>query len=104
MIDITISETAHRLVACGHALFDEKGRDIVCAAVSVTLQGWVVGTRLLGKQDVRVWQQGDTWEARVEHMNEESLLLWKNMILMLDILSRQYPEYIRLHWEENHGS
>ncbi len=104
MIEIEIDERAHRVVAQGHALFDIKGRDIVCAAVSVVLQGWVVGTQLLCKQDVQVEKQKDRWEAVLNSLDEQSLLLWKNMILMLDILARQYPENIRLHWEENHGS
>ncbi|NPV38901.1 hypothetical protein BREVNS_0764 [Brevinematales bacterium NS] len=104
MIDISISEKTHRVVASGHALFDQKGKDVVCAAVSVTLQGWVVGTRLLCKEDVAVRQTEGRWEAEVSEMNENSLLLWKQMILTLDILSRQYPDHIRLHWEENHGS
>ncbi|MFN4217023.1 MAG: ribosomal-processing cysteine protease Prp [Brevinematales bacterium] len=104
MIDIFISEKTHRLVACGHALFDQKGRDVVCAAVSVTLQGWVVGTRLICKQEVVVNQTDGRWEAEICDANENSLLLWRQMILTLDILSRQYPDYIRLHWEENYGS
>lgn len=104
MIDITISETFHRIRAEGHALFDLKGRDVVCAAVSVTLQGWVVGSRILCKQEVVVQQEKGQWEGRLQEVNEEALLLWRQMILMLDILSRQYPENIRLKWEENHGS
>lgn len=104
MIEITIYERSHHLKASGHALFDQKGRDVVCAAVSVVLQSWMVGTRLLCKQDVSVLQEGDRWEATVDEMNDLAELLWKNMILTLDILSKQYPENIRLHWEENHGS
>jgi len=104
MIEITISETSHRVVARGHALFDTRGRDIVCAAVSVTLQGWVVGTKLLCHQEIDVRQEEGRWEATLPTPGDEASLLWKNMILTLDILSRQYPENIRVYWEENHGS
>jgi|GEM_PF-1890818 hypothetical protein len=104
MIIIRIDETSHRVVAQGHALFAPKGSDVVCAAVSIVLQSWVVGCRILCKQDVSVVQREGVWEASLADAREEAILLWKNMILTLDILSRQYPENIQLQWEENHGS
>ncbi|MCS7458716.1 ribosomal-processing cysteine protease Prp [Paenibacillus doosanensis] len=85
----------------GHALFDNPGKDIVCAGVSAVTVGTVnavesvLGVELQadmkdGLLDVRVPERLD------EALSEKVQLLLESMVAMLQSIEQSYGEYIAL--------
>lgn len=102
MINIKIKEENGilELEAWGHALFDSKGRDIVCASVSVLLQSWVLWERELCGVDLKEAKEEGYLKVVVTEMNEMAKLFFTALKLSLSVLRNQYPEYIKLILEE----
>lgn len=87
MIDIRMTDT--RMEIRGHAGFEERGKDIICAAVSILAYTFinVYNTKLI-EYDV------DSIVA------EYSKDIDKKFILKgFQLINEQYPNYIRLHIE-----
>jgi uncharacterized protein YsxB (DUF464 family) len=85
----------------GHAMYDESGKDIVCAGVSAVTVGTVnsvealLGVQLkasskLGLLDVNV---PDEVEGV---LNEKVQMLLESMVVMLQTIEQSYGEYIAL--------
>ncbi|MCX7820338.1 MAG: ribosomal-processing cysteine protease Prp [Brevinematales bacterium] len=105
MISIKISiEKVLTLEASGHALFDKKGKDIVCAAVSTLLQSWLIGLEELCKVRLNTKKENGFLSVRVDEINENTFLLTQNLVLSLKILEKQYKENIKVELEEKDGS
>ncbi|ODN30035.1 ribosomal-processing cysteine protease Prp [Fervidobacterium thailandense] len=83
----------------GHANYDEKGKDIVCAAVSTVSQHTA---RALQKEGAHV-EIINTGKLRVERIaqSEVSQRFVAELVETLLDLSEQYPKYIRVNMEVN---
>ncbi|MEJ5284541.1 MAG: ribosomal-processing cysteine protease Prp [Brevinematia bacterium] len=90
--------------AKGHSLFDVKGKDIVCAAVSVLIQSWLVGITELCKVKAEENRNDGFLSVKVSELNESVKLLTQNLVLSLKILEKQYRENIKVELEEKDGS
>ncbi len=100
MIEIAIEyKEGVRIKAKGHALFDEKGKDIVCASVSVLLQMWLVGMTELCGSNVDFVKESGFLFASVDKLTEKGKLLFDYLVLSLSLLQRKYPESIKLELE-----
>ncbi|MGC8765423.1 MAG: ribosomal-processing cysteine protease Prp [Brevinematia bacterium] len=101
MINIVIEKKEGiKIKAEGHSLFEEKGKDIVCASVSVLLQMWLIGMKEIAKANVDFVKNSGFLSATVDRLNEKGEVLFDNLVLSLGILEHQYPERIRLILEE----
>jgi len=89
--------------ALGHALFDKKGSDIVCASVSVLIQSWYLSERELCGADVEIDQEQGIFRVKVKNCDAGELLLYKSLVLSLKTLESQYPENIRIEMEDING-
>lgn len=83
----------------GHANYDEKGRDIVCAAVSTVSQHTA---RALKKEGalVRIVNTGKLKVERIAESEISQRFVAELVETLLD-LSKQYPKYIRVNVEVN---
>lgn len=78
----------------GHALYDEYGKDIVCASVSSIVITTVNAIDLIDKNAIKVSQNnGVTIDIIKEDIITDKLI--NNMINLLDELSKDYPKNIK---------
>lgn len=109
MIEITIILDDHgfkQVIANGHALFDTKGKDIVCASISTLLQSWIIGLRyalpLQEKTQITMQKKegflqfGVISKALSPKECEQILLIFKVFYLSLKEIEKDYPQSIRI--------
>ena len=82
--------------ARGHSLFDVKGKDIICASVSVLLQSYVLSIKEL--TDSELTEEKDEGYLRVSVKNHlgDAMLLFNSLILSLNVIAREHPENVKL--------
>ena len=93
--------------ACGHSGFDEAGRDIVCAGISVLTQTTLNGLKNVLKAPVMFDQDDDgafieailTPEATNEQVQQAQLLL-QTLLEGLQAIQRSYPRNLRIIFKE----
>ena len=88
----------------GHANYDEPGKDIVCAAISILSQALV---NTLQDIEMKYGMAKPGWKAEEKgHMAISAQVCWANLSMIrgcfevtvtgLRMLADRYPEYIRL--------
>ncbi len=102
-VRIRIGNGVYTVEAEGHALFGKNGNDIVCAAVSVLLQNWLLSERELCEAAVSGTQKNGEFRAVLNGPGEREKLLLESLILGMTVLKNQHPERIKVKVEENHG-
>ena len=90
-----------KIILEGHALYDEYGKDIVCAAVSATYLCTINAIYSLCEDSVCVNDSKVRKEIRVLKQEAVVISLLENMLRCLDSLERQYPNNIQLDKEES---
>jgi uncharacterized protein YsxB (DUF464 family) len=105
MISISFKKGKNNLEikAAGHALFNKKGSDVVCASVSTLIQSWCLSEKEICRADIETGQKGGSLQAKVINYRPEDLLLYKSLVLSLRTLERQYPGYIKIDLEDSNG-
>ena len=85
----------------GHSGYDEKGRDVICAAVSVLMQSLVLGLREIVKLDSLVCQIDDKtplisvrW---LKKFNPKISLLTQTISESLKQIAEQNSDYIKIY-------
>jgi uncharacterized protein len=102
-IRFKMTRNSVKIDAKGHALFDKKGKDVVCAAVSVLLQSWFVGEKELCEASVETKTEDGHFSAQMGNYGEKEKLLLDNLILSLKVLQNQYSDHIKVTVEETNG-
>ncbi len=80
----------------GHAMYDQYGKDIVCAAVSSTVITTVNGIMKLNPSAILFDQKDDGLVIQVVKEDKTSDCLLKNMLSLLEELETQYTENIKI--------
>jgi len=89
--------------AQGHSLFDKKGKDLVCCAVSTLIESWYLTCYELGEGHCEASRKDGFFEAKVDK-NEKNSLFFRSLYVSLVPLQRQYESLIKLRMEEKDGS
>lgn len=97
------SEQAVCVTASGHALFDKKGKDIVCASVSVLLQNWANSEKEIAGAEIDTKINENGFESVLKKDGADSSVLFQSLVLGLTVLSIQYQDHIKLIWEDSNG-
>jgi len=84
----------------GHAMYDIRGKDIVCSAVSTCVITTVNGILEIDDALIAVIQKENEIIITLKEDNDIANSLLKNMIDILSDLEKQYPKNIRLSKEE----
>ena len=95
MIKITADIGKGSVRAEGHSGFDVKGRDIVCAAVSMLLYTYLEELRKLGVR-AGFSDDGDKFEICPECCAPEVMTAFEMMLSGLMLLERSYGENVQL--------
>lgn len=104
MIQIRISycgKNFSSIVASGHAMYSDNGKDIVCSATSSCIITTVNGIIKINPSSISIKQEEN--KIFIEVLKHDDIVnkLLENMIEMLEELEEQYPKNIRLSKEEN---
>ena len=91
--------------ATGHSGYDEQGYDIVCSAISTSLQMTLVGIQEMLKLNPKFKMNDGFLEVDLKNIDEDKMkdvnLLTNTMFVFLKEFSKQYPKYIRLVEKED---
>ncbi len=80
----------------GHAMYDEYGKDIVCASVSTLVISTINNILSINDKTIRV-EQSDS-KIIIEYILKDNIIdiLINNMISNLNILANNYPKNIKI--------
>lgn len=80
----------------GHANYDEKGKDIVCASVSSIVITTINAIIEIDNDAIDYSDIDNKIEIRVIKQDEIVLKLINNMVLLLEELQNDYSDYIKI--------
>ena len=94
------SDKIKKITIKGHALYDDFGKDIVCAAVSSTVITSINASLLIDKNSLS-YEENDGLEIDILKEDEITTKIINNMISNLLELEKVYPKNIRIEEENN---
>ena len=96
---IKVVYSSNSLIVTGHANYDDYGKDIVCASVSSLITCTVNGIYSLNKNSILYKDDSNTIKIKILD-DENALILFNNLILMLKDLAKDYPKNIKIESEK----
>ena len=85
-----------KITILGHAMYDDYGKDIVCAAVSSIATTTVNGILALNKNSLSYMVSKKGLSIDVKNTDETTQILIGNMVSLLKELEVNYPENIEV--------
>lgn len=89
----TVKIDGNKIVVKGHSEYDEKGRDIVCAAISVLTEATYNYLKAT-ENNVGMTAMDGYFFMVIEEINENGKNIVSSFIDMVDDLVKQYPKNI----------
>ena len=99
MIKVVIdkkNDMYEKIILSGHAMYDEYGKDIVCAAASSIFITTVNAIDLLKPNSITIVQKKDKNIIEVKDLTNETKILLDNMINMFSELEASYKKNIKI--------
>ena len=93
MIKVEVSKDKINIV--GHAMYDDYGKDIVCAAVSSIIITTVEGIAKIDKSAIDI-NQNDSLTIIINKHDDITDKLINNMLTLLQELVKKYPKNIKI--------
>ena len=91
--------------ASGHSGYSEQGSDIICSAISTSLQMTLIGIQEVLKLKVDFKINDGFLDVDLKDISQDKLtqtnILTEAMAIFLKELTKQYPKYIRLVEKED---
>lgn len=91
--------------ASGHSGYSEQGSDIICSAISTSLQMTLIGIQEILKLKVNFKINDGFLDVDLKNISQDKLtqtnILTEAMAIFLKELTKQYPKYIRLVEKED---
>ena len=91
--------------ASGHSGYSEQGSDIICSAISTSLQMTLIGIQKVLKLKVDFKINDGFLDVDLKNISLDKLtqtnILTEAMAMFLKELTKQYPKYIRLVEKED---
>lgn len=97
MIKVEISKK--KILISGHAMFDDYGKDIVCAAVSSIVITSINGILRLDDKAISYEVLSDGVSINILKDSRETRLLILNMTSLLKELEKKYSKNIKIYEE-----
>jgi Predicted ribosomal protein len=94
MIKIEITETS--VICDGHACYAEKGKDIVCEAITALFQTLDQSLEVLTNDHFTTFMKSGHTELVNEHPSKEGKLLMDAFSLGAEMISSAFPDYVRV--------
>jgi len=99
MIKIKISKKnrdINNITISGHAMYDDYGKDIVCASVSSIVTTTVNGILRINEQSISYKQSEGFVEINILNKDEVTKKLVINMLDLFKELKQNYPKNIKI--------
>lgn len=99
MIKIKISkknQVINYITISGHAMYDDYGKDIVCASVSSIVTTTVNGILRINEQSISYKQSEGFVEINILNKDEVTEKLIINMLDLFEELKKNYPKNIKI--------
>lgn len=93
---IKVKVTKDKISLTGHAMYDDYGKDIVCAAVSSTVITTVEAIASFDDSAIDIKEQDDKLEIIINKHDNTCDKLINNMLNLLQELENKYPENIKI--------
>ncbi|XMB66372.1 ribosomal-processing cysteine protease Prp [Mycoplasmatota bacterium zrk1] len=82
----------------GHSGYDERDKDIVCAAASsISITSFKAIEKFINKSDYKIIEKDGYLKVTINSNSKEILLLIENLLETLQELESQYPKYIKIY-------
>ena len=92
---IKVKVTKDKISLTGHAMYDDYGKDIVCAAVSSVVITTVEGIARIDESSIDIKQDKDLTIIINKHDTITDKLI-KTMINLLKEIEKKYPKNIKI--------
>lgn len=80
----------------GHASYSNKGKDIVCAAISAITNGAVNFLQIYYKNDCKISYLPAEISIYPQNNNPDCQLCLKLMLFQLENIANSYPDYLKI--------
>lgn len=97
MIRCIFNKDSFRIL--GHANYDVKGKDIVCASVSILSQSIILGLVDILKLDCVTQIESGDLQCYIKEPTKEAQILMDTFKYTIKVLANQYPKYISIEEE-----
>ncbi len=95
MIKVIVSKSFDSIKISGHAMYDEYGKDIVCASVSSIVTTTINAIVRLDSDSIKYEVNDGVCISVLKH-TDTTLKLLENLVDLLEDLKNQYPKYIEI--------
>lgn len=99
MIKVNVLGKNDKIEILGHAMYDDFGKDIVCAGVSSIVTTTVNAILTFNKDYISYSSDKDEFTILINNHNEIVDNLINNMINMLSQIEEDYPKNIKIRKE-----
>ena len=93
---IKVEVTKKDITILGHAMYDDYGKDIVCAAVSSTIITSVESIAAINVNAIDVIEEENKLQIIINMHDDITNKLIKTMISLLSELEKKYPKNIKI--------
>lgn len=93
---ILVKTSSKDIVITGHALYDDYGRDIVCASVSSIVITSINAVMKLNDKAIKYEQNKDELIITILKKDKITMVIIDNMLDLLKELSNQYEKNIKV--------
>ena len=93
---IKVEVTNKNISILGHAMYDDFGKDIVCAAVSSIVMTSVESIAAFDERAVDINQEKDKLEIIINKHDDITNKLINTMLTLLNELEKKYPKNIKI--------
>ena len=93
---IVINRKENCLTIEGHAHYDEPGKDIVCAAVSVLVQNLIQSIEELTADKIGYVMSPGTVDIKHGNLSERAQLLVDSFFVGVNMVADEYPDNVKI--------
>lgn len=96
---IVVNVNPEKITIKGHAMYNDYGKDIVCASVSSIVTTSVNAVLSFDKNAIKYVVKEGFIDITILKTDEKTNVLLANMVSLLDDLASQYPKNIKIERE-----
>lgn len=93
---ITVTKTPDTLRVSGHAGYAERGKDVVCEAVTSQVQTLTASIEQLAHDKPAFLLSSGFYELSLEELGDKSLFLVSAFMVGMRLLQDGYPAYVKV--------
>ena len=93
---IKVEVTKEHISILGHAMYDDYGKDIVCAAVSSIVMTSIEGIASIDERAVDISKTNNKLDIIINKRDDITNKLINTMLTLLNELEKKYPKNIKI--------